>query len=82
MSLNLLYFNQLVLFLCIKYSVHTRDKEHKGPILKHHFCLNLSKKQTFVTKVKNVGTPAWVFSYSLKPTVTLCHVWNNSYDKI
>ena len=36
------------------YSIHTRDKEHKGPILKQHFCLILSNKQTFVTKVKKM----------------------------
>ena len=47
-------FTPLVLLLCIKYSVHTRDKEHKGPILKHHFCWILSKKQTLVTKVKKM----------------------------
>ena len=34
------------------HSIHKRDQEHKGPILKHHLCLILSKKQTFVTKVK------------------------------
>ena len=42
-------FTQLILYLCIKYSIHTRDKEYKGRILKHHFCLDLSKNQTFVT---------------------------------
>ena len=53
MNLIFEFYSVSVLFLCIKYSVYTRDKEHKGPILKHHFSLNLSKKQTFVTKVKN-----------------------------
>ena len=52
MNLIFEFYSVSVLFLCIKYSVYTRDKEHKGPILKHHFCLNLSKKQTFVSKVK------------------------------
>ena len=35
-------------------SLHISDNEHKGPILKHHLCLNLGKKQTFGTKVKKM----------------------------
>ena len=54
MNLIFEFYYVSVLFLCIKYSVYTRDKEHKGPILKHHLCLNPGKKQTFGTKAKKM----------------------------
>ena len=52
--MNLIFQFYSVLFLSIKYSVYTRDKEHQGPILKHHLCLNPGKKQTFGTKAKKM----------------------------
>ena len=36
------------------FSAHKRQRIHKGLILKDHFCLNLSKYQTFVTTVKKM----------------------------